>query len=333
LEAQLPMRLSIFSVADHYPDELPRTLDQLYGELLDLAVAADALGFHGFWVAEHHFHPYGAVPRPALLLTAVAQRTRRIRLGSAVCVLPFDHPVRTAEDYAMLDLLSGGRLDLGVGSGYLAHELAGFAIPSTEKRERFDEGLDLLQALWRGERVRHRGTHHSLVDVRLNVLPLQKPQPPIWIAALREETLAHVAAKGMPALVMPYATFDRFDQLHAAAQQFHARWPLRSEAVAAPRLACGLHAHCAETLDEARMHASGPLARYVRTRLYARQRPLDELMAADLVAIGNGEQLRRLVARCASAGLTDLLLLVDFGGMRQRDVLRSLEQIAHHLLP
>lgn len=326
------MRFSIFSVADHYPDELPRTLDQLYGELIDQAVAADALGFHAFWVAEHHFHPYGAVPRPALLLTAIAQRTRRIRLGSAVCVLPFDHPVRTAEDYAMLDLLSAGRLELGVGSGYLAHELAGFSVPGAEKRERFDEALHILRALWRGERVHYNGKFHQLNDLQLNVRPLQTPAPPLWIAGLRRDTIPHIAAQGTPALLIPYATFDTFDQLQAAAAQFHAHWPHPSNPAMTPRLACGLHTHCGDSPAQALAEADGPMARYVRTRLYARQRPLAELMAHDLVAITDGETLRRIADRYADAGLTDLLLLVGFGGMPQRDVLRSLERMARHLL-
>jgi alkanesulfonate monooxygenase SsuD/methylene tetrahydromethanopterin reductase-like flavin-dependent oxidoreductase (luciferase family) len=92
------MRFGIFSVADHYPKELGRTPGELYAELLEQAEAADELGFDSFWIAEHHFHEYGAIPRPPVWLAAAAERTRRIRLGSAVVVLPFDDPLRTAED-------------------------------------------------------------------------------------------------------------------------------------------------------------------------------------------------------------------------------------------
>src|SRR4029453_13258621 len=95
---------------------------KLYGERVERAEAGGEWGFTSFCVAEHHFHEYGAVPRPPILLSAVAQRTRRIRLGSGVVGLPFDHPLRVRGDYAMVDVLSAGRLNLGVGSGYLKHE-------------------------------------------------------------------------------------------------------------------------------------------------------------------------------------------------------------------
>jgi alkanesulfonate monooxygenase SsuD/methylene tetrahydromethanopterin reductase-like flavin-dependent oxidoreductase (luciferase family) len=146
------MRLGLFSVVDHYPSELERATGDFYAELLEQAEAADEWGFDSFWVAEHHFHEYGAVPRPPVLLAAAAQRTRRIRLGSGVVVLPFDHPLRVAEDYAMVDVLSGGRLNLGVGSGYLKHEYAGFGVDPEDKRARFDEALEILLRAWTGER-------------------------------------------------------------------------------------------------------------------------------------------------------------------------------------
>src|SRR5215510_2715293 len=138
------MRLGLFSVVDHYPAELARSTSELYAEVLEQVEAAEEWGFDSFWLAEHHFHEYGAVPRPPVLLAAAAQRTRRVRLGAGVVVLPFDHPLRVAEDYAMVDVLSGGRLNLGVGSGYLQHEYAGFGVDAAEKRERFDESLEVL---------------------------------------------------------------------------------------------------------------------------------------------------------------------------------------------
>jgi alkanesulfonate monooxygenase SsuD/methylene tetrahydromethanopterin reductase-like flavin-dependent oxidoreductase (luciferase family) len=327
------MRIGIFCVADHHPGELPRTVDRLYGELLEQAVAADALGFDSFWIAEHHFHSYGVVPRPALLLAAAAARTRRIRLGAAVTVLAFDNPVRTAEDFAMLDILSGGRVEMGIGSGYLQHELAGFGILSSEKRERFDEALAVLRKLWSGQRVTHHSRYLHLHDVQLNVLPLQKPQPPIWIAGLRSESVPHIAAQGSPVLLIPYASCEGWEALHGIADSYRAAFSAPPEGEQAPRLGCGLHAHCAASMEQALLEAAEPIARYVRTRLYARQRSLAELQSQDLVAIGDGAHLRRLANRYAEAGVTDLLLLTGFGGFPQSQILASLETIAREVLP
>src|ERR687885_2477055 len=113
------MRYSVFSVNDHHP-RLARTLPQLYAQVMGQCELAESLGYDTFFCAEHHFHEYGVVPDPAVMLSALAQRTKRIRLGSAISILTFHDPRRIAETYAMVDLMSGGRLLFGGGSGYLA---------------------------------------------------------------------------------------------------------------------------------------------------------------------------------------------------------------------
>lgn len=326
------LRIGLFCVADHHPNELSRTLPQLYAELLDQIVAADALGFDSFWVAEHHFHPYGVIPRPAVFLAAAAARTQRIRLGTAVTVLPFDNPVRTAEDFAMLDVLSGGRLELGIGSGYLQHELAGFGVATEGKRERFDTSLAVLRKLWRGERVTHHDTQLHLQDLQINVVPVQQPAPPIWIAGLRAESVPHIAAQGMPALIIPYAACDGWESLRGMAQGYAAAFR-PTEFSKTPRLGCGLHAHCAASSEQALAEAAAPMERYVRTRLFARQRSLAELRAQHLVAVGDSAEISELVARYAQAGVTDLLFLIGFGGFAHAQTLASLERIARQVLP
>src|SRR5436190_16431327 len=119
------MRMSIFSVVDHYPSR-ERTVARLYAELIAQAELAEQLGYDTFWLAEHHFHEYGAVPNPAVMLSAIAQRTKTLKLGTAISILTFHNPLTVAESYAMVDVLSGGRLMYGVGSGYLGHEFAGY---------------------------------------------------------------------------------------------------------------------------------------------------------------------------------------------------------------
>src|SRR5437879_2910092 len=213
------MRFGIFSVVDHYPAELPRTSAQFYGELLEQVEAAEALGFDSFWIAEHHFHEYGGIPSPPVWLAAAAQRTSRIRLGAAVVVLPFRNPLQVAEEYAMVDILSNGRLNLGTGSGYLTHEFDGFGVSPEDKRERFDEALDIVLEAWKGERFSYDGRYHTIRAVALNVRPLQRPRPPIWIAVLRNEAAAHVGKKGFPVMMIPY------DGAHCGARRQRHRLP------------------------------------------------------------------------------------------------------------
>ena len=327
------MRFGVFSVVDHSPAELPRTSGQFFGELLEQAEAAEQLGFDSFWVAEHHFHEYGAIPSPAVWLAAAAQRTRRIRLGSAVVVLPFRNPLQVAEDYAMVDVLSGGRLNLGVGSGYLRHEFEGFGVRVEDKRERFDEALDVVLRAWTGERFSYDGRFHTMRDVQLNVVPVQRPRPPVWIAVLRNEAAPHVGKRGFPMMMIPDATTERIDELAETVAGFRGAF---ADAGGDPRAASvpfGLHAYCADSFERATAEAKPAMDRYVRTRLYARQRPYELLVEKSLIAFGSPEDVIRVARRYEQAGLTDFLAITNFGGLEHARVLRSMELLAKHVLP
>jgi alkanesulfonate monooxygenase SsuD/methylene tetrahydromethanopterin reductase-like flavin-dependent oxidoreductase (luciferase family) len=205
------MLLSVLSIADHYPDR-ERSVPSLYAEILEQGVFAEELGYHAFFVAEHHFHEYGAVPNPAVLLANLAARTRRLRLGTSISVLPFRNPVLVAEDYAMLDVISNGRLALGVGSGYLKHEFAGFGVDPSEKRERFEENLMLLERLLSGERVTHAGQFNRLDGIRLNIHQTQK-KVPIYVATLRKDGAYYIGRQGRRIMSVPYATLGDFGQI------------------------------------------------------------------------------------------------------------------------
>lgn len=327
------MKLGLLSVADHYPSELARTSERLYAELLEQAVAADELGFESFWVAEHHFHEYGGIPRPPVWMSAAAARTCRIRLGAGVVVLPFDNPLRSAEDYAMLDVLSGGRLHLGVGSGYLQHEYAGFGVDMAEKRERFEEALEVLLKAWRGERFSHEGRHYTVKDVQLNVVPLQKPRPPISIAILTNDRAAVVGSQGFPIMMIPYATTERIEELSDTVAAFRSAFLGARGKPGEATIHFALHTHCGETTADARREARAPLDRYVRTRLYAKQRSFDSLIEKNLLAIGDAEEVVRVARLYEAAGMTHFLVLNNFGGMEHRLVLRSMERIARDVMP
>lgn len=327
------MRVGLFSVVDHYPRELPRTTGDLYRELLEQVVAADELGFDSFWVAEHHFHEYGAIPRPPIWMAAAAERTRRIRLGAAVVVLPFDHPLRVAEDYAMVDVLSHGRLDLGVGSGYLQHEYAGFDIDPGEKRERFDEALEILRRAWGGGRISHAGKYHRVSDVELNVRPVQVPHPPIWIATLRADRAPSIGARGYPVMLIPYASAETVEEMAAGLAAYRRAFVEAGGRVEDATAPFGFHCHCAETTARARAEAREPMDRYVRTRLYAVQRSFETLVEQDVVAFGDPDEIVRVARRYEAAGFTHFLAISNFGGLPHRQVLRSMELMAKHVLP
>lgn len=326
------MKFGIFSVVDHYPNELPRDVGTFYDELLEQVEAAEALGFDSFWIAEHHFHEYGAIPRPAIWMAAAAQRTKRIRLGCAVVVLPFDNPLRVAEDLAMVDVLSNGRLELGVGSGYLAHEFSGFNLDPQEKRDRFDESLAIIQRAWTGDKFSYTGKFYDCKDVQLNVVPVQKPSPPIHIAVLRNEVAPFVGAQQFPMMMIPYATTECLEELQETTASYRAAFEKAGGNSQTTEISFGLHTHCAASTEQARGESQEAMNRYVRTRLYARQRSIDSLLEKDLVAFGDPEEILRVARRYEKAGLTNFLAINNFGGMPHKQVLQSMELISKGVL-
>ncbi len=324
------MRLSIFSVVDHYPTR-ERSLARLYEQVTRQCELADRLGFACFFIAEHHFHEYGAVPDPAVLLPVLAMRTRRIRLGPAVAVLPFRDPVTIAESYAMVDLLAGGRLVLGVGSGYLQHEFEGFGIDPAEKRERFDESLMLVLRLLAGERVTHTGRFHKLNGVALNVLPLQPP--PVYVAILRREAAYHVGRKGQRIMSIPYATLDRLAEVEGVVQEFRRGRAEAGLEQGDDDAIFAFHTHVARTDAKARAEAAEAFDLYVATRLYAKSQIYDDILSSGLALFGSVETVAEKLLQLHAFGIRHVALLPDFGLMPQDLVQGSLSLVASEVLP
>jgi len=177
-----------------------------FRDFIDTNIEAEALGFHSTFVVEHHFTGYGQVSATINLLTWLGARTRQLRLGTAVMVLPWHNPVLLAEQAATLDLLSGGRLDFGIGKGYRYNEFAGFCVPMAEADARFDEALAVIVKAWTAdEPFSHRGKYWQFADIVVEPPTAQKPHPPIWMGAGSERSIRRVAAQGYNLLLGQYA--------------------------------------------------------------------------------------------------------------------------------
>ncbi len=170
-----------------------RTEQQYYHENLELIEFADQVGLDEVWLAEHHFSDYGVMPSTQVFGSFIAARTKRIRIGTGVVVLPFHNPIRVAEEFAFLDVLSEGRLDFGVGRGYQPGEFAGYGIPFAESRELFDESLEIIRAAWTQDSVTFKGKHFQFENVRPRPRPLQTPHPPRFGAAVNPDTIQYPA--------------------------------------------------------------------------------------------------------------------------------------------
>jgi alkanesulfonate monooxygenase SsuD/methylene tetrahydromethanopterin reductase-like flavin-dependent oxidoreductase (luciferase family) len=325
------MKLGLFSVMDFHPERQPSAAG-FYREMLELAVKAETLGYDSVWVAEHHFANYGLCPAPPVLLAAIAQKTERIRLGPAVCVLPFHDPVKVAEEYAVLDVVSGGRLDFGVGRGYLAHEFAGHVIDREESQARFDEALEVIERAWRGEPFEYTGRFHRYPRIALNTLPLQKPSPPIALAALSPATYARIGAQGYNLMAVPYILED-LSVLKGLLAGYTANAKASRRTHSGPRVTVAFHVHVAPTQAEAEARARSYMTRYCETRAVGNTKTFDQLMQQRLIAVGDPDQVTEILQQLASFGVERVLCLMNFGGMPFRLVLESLALTAQEVMP
>lgn len=304
------MKYSIFSVQDHHP-AFKRSIPDLYAQVLQQGVLADQLGYHSFFVAEHHFHEYGAVPNPAVFLSALSQQTKQIKLGPAISILTFHNPLTVAENYAMLDVLSNGRLILGLGSGYLKHEFEGYSVNPDEKRERFDENLFILKQALTGQKINFKGKYNTLNNVGINVLPVQK-NVPLYVAILRSEAAYHVGKQGHNIICVPYASVNNFSEIKSLVADFKKGY---SESGNSNPSDClfAFHTHVAETDALARLNAEEAFNLYVKTRLYAKQQTYDDVMQSGIHLFGSVETVANKIVELYHMGIHHLLLLQNFG--------------------
>ena len=198
--------------------------DNGYSAYIDAVLEAEQLGYYSNFLVEHHFSGMGQVSASLNLLSYLAARTKTIRLGTAVVVLPWHNPVLIAEQAATLDLLSDGRFDFGVGKGYRYNEFEGFCIPVEEASERFEEAMAVIRKAWGHEgRFSHHGKRWHYQDIVIEPAPVQKPHPPFWLAAGRRASLRQAANEGYNLFLDQFQTFEvmlkRFRSYQAAGQE------------------------------------------------------------------------------------------------------------------
>jgi len=205
------------------------TQQEAFAEALATADVAEALGFDGIWLTERHFSPpWGSTPvssigsAPMLIATAIATRTRRLRVGTAVLLLPLGHPIRLAEEVATLDNLSQGRLEVGVGRSSFPRAYEAYNIPYDESRARFQEYLDVMRLAWTQERFSYTGKFYTFRDVEVIPKPYQTPHPPIHHAATTRDTFAAIGTLGLPLLVGAAST--ALADLAEAIADYRAAW-------------------------------------------------------------------------------------------------------------
>ena len=198
-----------------------RSHEEVYREAVEQVRLADELGFDCAWFTEHHFGTHGINGAVLPFAAYVAGITRRIRVGTAVVVAPLYHPMRLAEEVAEVDLLSGGRLELGIGSGYRFDEFRGYNVEPAESRARFPEIIEILLKAWQGAPFSYEGKYYKIPDgIAVRPVPLQKPHPPLWVPAFSPSTVEWVARNGYR--LMTASTGPSIAQISRMREQYNA---------------------------------------------------------------------------------------------------------------
>jgi alkanesulfonate monooxygenase SsuD/methylene tetrahydromethanopterin reductase-like flavin-dependent oxidoreductase (luciferase family) len=240
-----------------------------YQETIDQIVHADTLGFDCAWLAElHFFKHFSIMSSPLIMVTAVAQRTKRIRLGIAVNLLPLYHPLRSAEDGATVDILSNGRLEFGVGRGAIPIHFAGFDVSRDVSRERFEESLEIIQQAWTMNSFSYEGKHFHIPETSVAPKPLQKPHPPFRIAANSPDTAVFAGKAHYPVLVA--SVTNPLPRMFEQVALYRRHWnesstPTYPNAPALPDISTMFFVHPGESLAQVRQDVEPSMQNYFKS--------------------------------------------------------------------
>ncbi|MEA2875035.1 MAG: hypothetical protein QOF14_231 [Hyphomicrobiales bacterium] len=345
------MEFGYFTLSDNHYDNNTRSANQFVADITAEALYADKLRMHSAWIGEHHFNSLGVLSCPDLVLAYIAARTEHIRLAPAVTVLPLHHPIRVAEQWATLDLLSNGRVDFAAGRGYDRREYLPFHVSFEDNQSIFDEGLELVRALWSADdRMTYKGKHYSFEDVRITPKPVQKPIP-TYVASFSKPSIELAARLGCGLIVAPFAAAMSFGGLKEVADLYHescARFGTRPG-----RLMCSYFTHFAdnkpqEDAQRARQiryykecvipafpgdpKTAPPSYRYFIDMVERLHKVKPEDLTENSVLIGSAGRIAETLKKVEAAGFEEVILYFNVGlkphGQVRDEMARFMEQVA-----
>jgi alkanesulfonate monooxygenase SsuD/methylene tetrahydromethanopterin reductase-like flavin-dependent oxidoreductase (luciferase family) len=338
------MKFGIFDYIDLRAEPLATT----YDERMTLLQAAEEAGFCGYHVTEHHATPLSAAPSPAVFLAAAARETKRLRLGALLFLLPLYHPFRLLEELQMIDNLSRGRLDIGVGRGVSPFEFAALGETLAESEQAYAEALEIVSQGLRGDRLNHRGSRYRLDNVPLPMAWYQKPHPPLWYG-LRSGPAGSLlpARRGMNVV-----TLGNDDRATQAIARFREAWQLHAEerrgagsTITDPVIGLVRGMVVADTDAEAERIARPAYRKWFDNLMWLWREnnsypgiPLsqdyDESIRDGSLVVGGPDTVRRaLVAQQKRCGHNYLVLKLAFGSLTHREEMRSLDLFRREVMP
>lgn len=327
----------------------------LFDEVLGEIEVGEEMGFDSVWLPEHHFEVYGMLGNPLLLAAAVAQRTKTMKIGTAIVVLPFQHPLRTAEDAATVDALSGGRLLLGVGRGYQPPEFHGFGLNQDLSSDMFEESLEIITRALSGEKFAYQGKFWQFDEaIEIYPKPLQKPYPPLFVASVSRRSLDVAARYNMSLLRAPQ--FSNLDAVASAYGEYVTLGRGYGYDMTALEQPVSLRVHVAPTDEEAKALTShalwfyhllaklvpGAAGRETVPKGYEKY-PLNPDALANLTledvwergtVFGSPERVIEIMKMYMDKlGARNFIIQMRVGGLEHHQVMRSMELFTNEVMP
>jgi alkanesulfonate monooxygenase SsuD/methylene tetrahydromethanopterin reductase-like flavin-dependent oxidoreductase (luciferase family) len=345
-----PLTFGAYALPSYHADSDPPQ-GAFMRRLLDLLASAETLGFDNIWLNEHHFDAWGGLlPSPPMLLAALSQRTQRVRLGTSITVLGLHHPLSIAEQVAMLDLMSGGRVDFGVGRGSEAFDYEAFGLDYAEAQERTLEALDVILQAWSGGVVEHSGKHFNVPRVQVWPRPQQRPRPPIWFSCLTNPaSFEWTARQGYYLLSLGFPTpVSRFAELTRVYRQ---AWEEAGHTPDGYQFGTLYHTVVCERGDRARELAIRAFSRFLAQLRESRMRPtryVAPARAGELITDHDVPRLieeGRLIAGSprevadtlrylqGEVGFTQVDLMFQLGGLSFEVAEESMQLFAREVMP
>ena len=346
------MEFGYFTLSDNHYENNPRGANQFVADITAEALYAEKLGMHSAWIGEHHFNSLGVLSCPDLVLAYVAGQTTRIRLAPAVTVLPLHHPIRVAEQWATLDLLSNGRVDFAAGRGYDQREYLPFHVSFDDNQGIFEEGLELVRKLWEADgRISHHGKHYSFNDVRITPKPVQQPIP-TYVASFSKLSIELAARLGCGLVVAPFAATMSFGGLRQVADLYHETCAKHGQKPG--RLMCSYFTHFADSNEQEMAQRARQIRYYKECVIPAfpgdpKTAPpsyryfieiverLHKIRAEDLtensVLLGTPSQITQTLKKVETAGFSEVILYFNVGLKPHAQVKEEMDRFMREVAP
>lgn len=347
------MQFGYFTLSDNaYPNN-PRSAEQLILEICDQALYAEELGMHSVWIGEHHFDSLGVNSRPGTVLSHIAAQTKHVRLAPAVTVLPLHHPIHVAEEWATLDLLSGGRVDFATGRGYDRREFAPFAAPFMQSAEIFEEGIDVLLQAWNSPgRWSHKGAFFDIQDMQITPLPVQKPLP-FYVASFSELSAELAAKRGLNIIYAPFAAAMVYGDLTAAVTSYREKCAAHDSRPGKAKCSYFIHIadndkeeaegreaqlayfkHCVLPAFPKDLSKAPPTMHYFKDIVHILENMKMEDLGDKSILIGGPQRIIDVLKRVEASGIDEVILYFNVGNkphnLVRDQMARFMTEIAPH---